>query len=272
MNADISVIIPCYNTIDTIERALESVLCQSLSPKEIIMIDDKSTDNTYTYLCELKNKYNFYKNIEIIVLSQEINKGVGSTRNLGWNYSRCKYIAFLDADDTWIKNKLEFQYQFFLNDKDLILCGHKYIIKVDDNSATIEKKIDQFISVSAISQLLVNKFATSTVMLKRDIEFRFKDSKRYSEDFLLWSEIVLNNNKAIVLNEVLAIYYKQIYGDAGLSSNMIKMYKGNLDSYKILYQYHYYSWLYYLIFISFSTLKFFRRVLIVHFRSLKKAK
>ena len=96
--ADISVIIPCYNSYKTIERALNSVVNQSLLPREIILVDDCSNDKTL----ELLN--NFKKNnleYNIIILSLEKNVGAASARNRAWDIAKSYVIAFLDIEDSW---------------------------------------------------------------------------------------------------------------------------------------------------------------------------
>jgi len=101
MRADkISVIIPCFNSERTIERAINSVLEQSISVFEIIVVDNGSTDTT-------KEKINTFGD-KIIVLDCQ-QEGAGPARNFGINFSSGQLIAFLDSDDYWYPKKLEKQ-------------------------------------------------------------------------------------------------------------------------------------------------------------------
>ena len=104
----ISVIIPAYNSEKTILRALESVNSQTFKPIEIIVINDYSSDKTEEVVKSFKSE------ITIIFLSNETNKGPSYSRNRGIRSSNGNWIAFLDADDYWHPQKLEFQIKLHL--------------------------------------------------------------------------------------------------------------------------------------------------------------
>ena len=110
---DISVVIPAYNRVDTIARAVESVLRQSYEAKEIIVVDDGSSDAT----SEVVKRY------DGVLLLRQKNMGVSAARNNGVMMSSSKWIAFLDSDDTWHKEKLAKQVAFH---KQNITCKASY--------------------------------------------------------------------------------------------------------------------------------------------------
>lgn len=91
----ISIIIPIYNCLEYLKNCIASVKKQTISPKEVICIDDGSTDGSYEYLKDLSKN-----DLEILVIQQE-NQGAGIARNKGLAVARGDYIAFLDADDTF---------------------------------------------------------------------------------------------------------------------------------------------------------------------------
>ena len=97
---NISVIIPTYNRKETLKRAIQSVLIQSYTPYEIIIIDDGSDDGTKEWL-----KDNF-PNVKYIY---QMNSGVSSARNKGIKFARGDWIALLDSDDEWLPSKLKDQ-------------------------------------------------------------------------------------------------------------------------------------------------------------------
>jgi glycosyltransferase involved in cell wall biosynthesis len=97
----ISVIIPVYNAEKTILQTINSVLNQTFSDFELIIINDGSTDNTLKRLEEIQDK-------RLCVYSIE-NKGVSAARNRGIEESKSPYISFIDADDVWAPRKLEMQ-------------------------------------------------------------------------------------------------------------------------------------------------------------------
>ncbi|MBN2424439.1 MAG: glycosyltransferase [Calditrichaceae bacterium] len=99
----ISVVIPVFNRATLIERAIKSVLNQSESPYEIIVVDDGSTDNTSEILLKFR--------AEIKIITQD-NKGVSLARNRGINAARGEWISFLDSDDEWLPDKLEHARKF----------------------------------------------------------------------------------------------------------------------------------------------------------------
>ncbi len=103
-NLTISVIIPVYNTEKYLGEAIESVLKQTLNPLEIIVVDDDSQDNS------LQVAESFGK--AIVIEKHSENKGIGASRNTGISRAKGKYLAFLDADDLWVENKLEKQVAF----------------------------------------------------------------------------------------------------------------------------------------------------------------
>lgn len=107
---EISIIIPTFNRAHTLSRALDSVLAQTLKPKEIIVIDDGSTDNT-------KELLNLYPGITIINLN---NKGVSAARNVGIEKASGDWIAFLDSDDEWRPEKLVKQWETICSNNKLI--------------------------------------------------------------------------------------------------------------------------------------------------------
>ena len=98
--AEVSVIIPTYNSAQYVTTAVESVLAQTFADTEIIVIDDGSTDATDSVMACYGSPVRFIK---------QANRGVSSARNRGIAESRGRLIAFLDADDTWCPNKLERQ-------------------------------------------------------------------------------------------------------------------------------------------------------------------
>ena len=93
----LSVIIPVYNAEKTIERAISSVIHQSVKNIEIILIDDGSTDKSST-ICQ-----NFCENNKNILYFRQNNKGLSAARNVGIQHAQGTYLTFLDADD-WIDN------------------------------------------------------------------------------------------------------------------------------------------------------------------------
>ena len=103
-NQTVSVIIPVYNTEKYLAEAIESILTQSLKPTEIILVDDGSTDKSVEVATRFGDK--------VKLLEQGKNTGCGAARNRGIPEAQSEYLAFLDADDLWTKNKLALQLNY----------------------------------------------------------------------------------------------------------------------------------------------------------------
>ena len=112
----VSIILPTYNGANEIARSINSVLCQTYTDFELIVIDDGSTDNTQEIL------FQFKENNKIKLFWQE-NKGTSEARNLGLEKADREYIAFQDSDDIWREDKLEKQISIITSDPD---CGIVY--------------------------------------------------------------------------------------------------------------------------------------------------
>lgn len=272
--ADVSVVIPTYNSDYTIEKAVKSVANQTLLPKEVIIVDDCSTSSKmYTILNDIKNDYNNYFNIKVFYLKN--NSGPATARNIGIDNAACEYIAFLDSDDIWHPQKIEIQYSYMKKNKEVYFSSHHgVIIKEQDIEAFSNKKIsNNLIAVKSINPYFylfkhyMKHTSTSSVIIKKYNGLKFYYNKRYFEDYLLWLEYNFMF-QGILINENLLAVFKKEYGEIGLSANLWKMEKGELDTFKILQQRKYINiWLRYIV-SCFSFLKFLRRYFIVFFNKL----
>lgn len=259
----ISVIIPCYRCSDTIGRAVASVAAQSLQPAEIILVDDGSNDGTLENLYRLRKQY---PDGWIKVISQSENGGPGTARNTGWTNATQPYIAFLDADDAWHPDKLKIQYQMMLAEPDTALSGHLYRWSKTEQVTETVLPAPAVSRIGILSLLLKNRFSTPTVLLKRDIPFRFTAGKKYCEDYELWLQIVASGRKAVFIHLPLAFLYKAPYGENGLSAQLWKMEQGELEAYLHLYRTHKLNPLLFSAVICWSIGKYLLRLAIRLFR------
>lgn len=179
----ISTIIPFYNRQNLVMRALQSVYIQTYSTYEIILIDDGSTEKIDDLLDEVRN------NNKIIYKRLEKNSGVSVARNLGIELSKGDYIAFLDSDDEWIKEKLETQLDFMLTNNALIT--HSSYKIVSKNHAE-EQIINSGRNNYRLPYMAFNcKIATPTVMINKQAlgNVRFVNEVRFGEDIVFWCEL-----------------------------------------------------------------------------------
>lgn len=265
--ANVSVVMPCYRCADTIERAVVSVDAQTLKPAEVILVDDFSNDGTLEVLYELQRRF---PERWIKVIAVRKNGGPGEARNVGWGAAAHDYIAFLDADDSWHPQKIEIQYRWMNDHPCVALTGHDCL----QRSGTKKSRDEIFLidnvpshQVSKASLLIRNQFSTPSVMLKRSIQQRFAKGKRYSEDYLLWLEIMFAGHRVAKIDLPLAYLYKAPYGEGGLSAQLWKMECGEIDAYRRLRSENCMLFSTYLFLDVWSWLRFIRRLVLARFRS-----
>ena len=115
MNDLVSIIMPSWNTAQYISEAIESVLKQSYSNWELIIVDDCSTDNTISVV-------NKYKDNRIRLFQNKENLGAAYSRNFALRQAKGRWIAFLDSDDVWYSEKLEKQILFMTKNNYSFSC------------------------------------------------------------------------------------------------------------------------------------------------------
>lgn len=259
MRAPVSVIIPCYRCTDTIERAVSSVANQSLLPEEILLIEDFSGDGGETLSALYRQQENFSRIVPIKIIPLEKNGGPGTARNVGWENAGQPYIAFLDADDSWHPRKLEIQYSWMESHPDIALTGHKSLHLGSPAKIPQLPKETRARFFGRLPLLLSNRFPARSIMLKRELPFRFKAGKRHAEDYLLWLTIVLSGSPAARIEMPLAFSYKSDFGEAGLTGDLWKTEQGELDAYLCIYRDRLISMPAWLLLTAFSFLKYLRR-------------
>lgn len=257
----ISVVIPHYRSMQTLLSAIKSVAKQTLLPLEVIVVDDASQDGSVDAIRALQSIYDAGW-LKLIAL--EKNAGAASARNAGWESALGTHIAFLDADDVWHPRKLELQWLQFQVDPDLSLSGHAFRFPWEDDVEV--RSVSCSHTVSRCQVLLRNPFVTPSVMLRKDLPFRFRSGKRHMEDHLLWMEIVLSGLLVKRLDAPLATINKAQFGAGGLSSQLWAMERGELDNYISLRMRNFIGMPTTCFLLCFSLVKFVRRLAIVAWR------
>ena len=181
---EISVIIPTYNRCDLLKRAINSVIKQTITPKEIIVVDNGSTDQTYQMVSSLFPEINYFI---------EKKRGVSAARNKGILESKSKWIAFLDSDDAWKPTKLEKQmeYSVFNQDKYRIIHTDEtwYRNKKFLNQLKKHKKSGGNIFKNSLQLCCISP---SSVVLKKQIfddYGLFDENLEVCEDYDMWIRI-----------------------------------------------------------------------------------
>lgn len=174
----VSVVIPVYNREGTVRKAIDSVLNQTYSNLEVIIVDDCSTDNTV----RLINEYNDER---IKVICQQERGGANKARNTGIANSKGGYIAFQDSDDEWLPDKLEMQIQMMEESK-LLACYSAYNLCKDDSVRVIPGDFkNQHKYQAGLREILTeyNVVGTPTLVLKRGV-FKLLGNEYFDEQLL----------------------------------------------------------------------------------------
>ena len=156
----VSIILPNYNSHKFIRKTLNSIITQTFRDWELIVVDDDSDEKTVKILKTFKKN----KKIKIFFLKK--NKGAAYCRNLAIRKSKSKYLAFIDSDDIWKKNKLYDQIKFMEKNKYFFSYTHYYTFKENSN---IYKKIKVPNKINFNYFIKNTSIATSTMIIKKSI-------------------------------------------------------------------------------------------------------
>ncbi|WP_296876834.1 glycosyltransferase family A protein [Thomasclavelia sp.] len=223
-NNDITVVIPMYNSQKTIIRTLDSICNQTGINyiKEIVLVDDGSTDETYNIV----NDYRNHAKTNVRIIKKE-NSGVSSARNIGIKSCDTKWIAFCDSDDFWVPKKLAVQANFINNNIDVDFVGTNHTKKV---LKILGKKIDT-IHKATVKELCIKMYPqTSTVLIKKKVCEKcgyFDEKQRYSEDANFFIKVAHDFNYYYIPEQL--VIYDNHQGESrksGLSRNLKEMHKG----------------------------------------------
>ncbi len=211
----ISVVIPTYNSQETIKGALESVYSQRVPPDEVLVIDDESSDNT----CAIVTS-----NFPEVRLIKKHNGGPSSARNLGIKNAKSEWIAFLDADDNWANDKNEIQLSEIARNPKAVLIASNWTESarplLDSQKARPAEVATKKLWTSEI--LVLNRFQTSTVIARRaqlDQLGGFLSELDGAEDWDMW--LRLSKLGEIVLIEEPLVLYRN--SESGYSKNLARL-------------------------------------------------
>jgi glycosyltransferase involved in cell wall biosynthesis len=256
--ADVSVVIPVFNSGVTAIAAIESVLGQTVKVREILVVDDGSIDGSGLLVAE-----RFHGIADLVKVFRIDNVGAAGARNHGVSRASSAYIAFLDSDDLWMSTKLEKQLGVINDVPSVGMVGTQTTMGAKKSIDPGVGRSAKPVVVSSTMQLFKNFFQTSTVLVRRsvlDSVGHFPTGQRYAEEGDLFIRIAAHS-KCILLNEVLVDYCggKGGFGEAGLSANLNAMECGELGNiYRALQRGNCGS-IVFLAAIFFSVLKFSRR-------------
>jgi len=214
----VSVIMPAYNAVATVDESIKSVLAQTYQNWELIIVDDASIDST-------QDIAKAHTDDRIIVLCHNANQGVAAARNTGLQHAKGEYIAFLDSDDLWLESKLEKQLDF--------MQARNVVISYTSTAYLVEGQLSNYMlraepELTYRNLLKRNLMSCSSVMVRRDAMLPFPKGYMH-EDLAVWLQVVKKAGCAHGLDEPLLIYRM---GQATKSSNRIKSARMTLGAYR----------------------------------------
>lgn len=210
----VSVIMPAYNAEKYIAEAIASVLAQTYTKWELLIVDDCSTDATAKIVKQYQEQDH---RIKLYYLTE--NQGVANARNIALQNAAGRYVAFLDSDDIWLPEKLSQQIEF-MQTNNYVFTYHDYrTIRVMDN--ILGKVINVPLKVDYKELLKGNNTGSclSTCVDRKVIDQIYMPNAKH-EDYICWLEILKKYQiTAFGINECLA-YYR--VGKKSVSSNKLK--------------------------------------------------
>ena len=235
----ISVVVPVYNTEKFLHRCIDSVLAQTFTDWELLLIDDGSKDSSGA-ICETY----VAKDARIRVIHKE-NTGVSDTRNLGLDVARGKYLLFLDADDFWLQSDSMSMFVQKAEEHNLDIVRGEYSAMHEDGSFAwsrrISKKRKQYAervlySGEFLEYGIHGEFFLPLSMFKRSRigNLRFEKGRVFLEDMLFYSTFLLQDLKCMYLPNIRFYGYRKNENSA---SNKVSV-KQLADSFSMCYRFH----------------------------------
>lgn len=207
-SSKVAVVLPAYNCVGTISRAIDSIINQTYQNWVLYVIEDCSTDLTFSYISDK------YLDPRIKIFKNDINLGVSETRNKGINLSSEDYICFIDSDDEWLPSKLDKQLNKIDAGYNIIITDYDYINR--NGARTLVSYCKDYMSSD---DFLKKKYRVcfSSIMIHNRKKVMFK--KIGHEDFMFINEVLADNGHLYIIREKLVNYYESVNS---LSSNKIK--------------------------------------------------
>ena len=241
----ISIIMPYYKKSATVKQTIDSIFAQTYSNFELIIIYDDEDKKDLEYLKKIVKKSE-----KVLIIINQSNLGAGLSRNLGIKNAKGEFVAFIDADDTWHKKKLEEQINFMKVNNFQVSHTSYNIIDINSNLIS-RRKARTFNTVKSLIKSC--DIGLSTVIAKRSIfnqELIFPNLKT-KEDFVLWLKF-LENDYSIIALDIYLTDWKKVKNS--LSSSVIQKLYDGFKVYKIYMKYNFIKSLYLLFCLSLNSL------------------
>ena len=218
-NKTVSIIIPVYRLAFCIRETLECVRRQTYADWELILVDDRSDDDSAQIIRAYMDSHRF---LRIRLITMEQNGGPALARNRGVQEAKGRYIAFLDGDDLWDRDKLFRTLTFLKNRRaGFVFTGYEF---ADENGKGLGKMVHVPERLNYYDALKNTTIFTSTVMFDTTVisKDRLEMPVMKSEDTALWWRLLREGEIAYGLDEILVRYRRPGKSGKSLSSNKLE--------------------------------------------------
>lgn len=220
-NPTVSIIIPFYSHKEWLKESLESVFAQTFKDYEVILVNDGSKEDISDILDTFKEK---------IVYIEQDNKGPGAARNKGMSKAKGRFIAFEDADDIWLPNKLEKQIPF-MDERNIIWSHTGFYNWWPDTNKLQQVNVSRDYGDIFVQRLISVRTATPCIVINRDFlisnDLKFPEDIRIGEDGAFYTSI----SKICPIGLVLQPLTKVRMRGSNSNTNAVERFRLNATSY-----------------------------------------
>jgi glycosyltransferase involved in cell wall biosynthesis len=241
---DVSAIITNYNGL-YLKQSVQSVFDQSVSPKEILIVDNGTTNPE-----ALKILKEFESEARVRIVKLDPNQGPGAARNFGWAQSQGEFIAFLDSGDMWCADKLEYQFEFMQKNTEYALTAHWF----DYQPWRVGGRLSRF------RVLLTNVVSPCCLMLRRNFPLRFNTQNFYGDDHEFAAR-AFEFSPIFMIPKVFTKLERPPGTAGGLSASGWRMRKAQLSIYRSMFRDHKLSFLQFAVLTVASFMKHIYKIL-----------
>ena len=203
----VSVVIPLYNKVSYVHRAIDSVFDQSFEDLEVIVVDDGSTDAGGEVVAGIQDPR--------LRLIRQANAGVAAARNVGVRAARGRWVAFLDADDTWRPDRLARQFAALLRAPDVVWAAGAFVTTGRGRTRQAPDTPDAWFAEADVLKDALSILGagwmlwTGTVMVRRDVFAQlggFDPMLKVGEDVYLWARLAVQHPRLVYVRTPIATY------------------------------------------------------------------